>query len=123
MLVVVVGVFTETFNAAGNTDNCIDTDPLCGVGNTESCTPILYVVSPNREVGVPDICPVLGISLERESRDKWRNGPSVDRIDNTKGYIPENITVVSRRANILKKDATIDELRKLADYYERFCNK
>lgn len=76
-----------------------------------------------KDIVIPDICPVLGISLERESRDKWRNGPSVDRIDNTKGYIPENITVVSRRANILKKDATIDELRKLADYYERFCDK
>jgi cupin superfamily acireductone dioxygenase involved in methionine salvage len=49
--------------------------------------------------------------------------PSIDRIDNTRGYIKDNIIIVSRRANILKKDATIDELRKLANYYEHFCHK
>lgn len=75
------------------------------------------------DIVIPDICPVLGISLERESRDRWKTGPSVDRIDNTKGYIPGNITVVSRRANVLKKDATIDELKLLSEYYERFRDK
>jgi hypothetical protein len=75
------------------------------------------------DIIIPDICPVFGIKLERESRDRWKTGPSVDRIDNTKGYIPGNITVVSRRANILKRDATIEELKLLAEYYECFCDK
>lgn len=75
------------------------------------------------DIIIPDICPALGISLERESRDRWYSGPSVDRIDNTKGYIPGNITVVSRRANILKKDATLDELKLLSEYYEHFRHK
>jgi hypothetical protein len=45
----------------------------------------------------------------------------LDRVDNTKGYVKGNVIVVSRRANVLKKDATLNELRQLADYYEHLC--
>ena len=72
------------------------------------------------DINIPDTCPVFGFPLKREERESWMYAPSIDRIDNTKGYIKENIIIVSRRANILKKDATIEELRKLADYYEHF---
>ena len=74
------------------------------------------------DINIPDTCPVFGFPLKREERETWMYAPSIDRIDNTKGYIKENIIIVSRRANILKKDATIEELRKLADYYEHFCD-
>ena len=74
------------------------------------------------DIVIPDTCPVFGFPLKREERESWMYAPSIDRIDNTKGYIKENIIIVSRRANILKKDATIEELRKLADYYEHFCD-
>lgn len=74
------------------------------------------------DINIPDTCPVFGFPLKREERETWMYAPSIDRIDNTKGYIKENIIVVSRRANILKKDATIEELKKLADYYEHFCD-
>lgn len=75
------------------------------------------------DINIPDTCPVFGFPLKREGRETWMYAPSIDRIDNTKGYIKENIIIVSRRANILKKDATLDELRKLANYYEHFCDK
>jgi hypothetical protein len=75
------------------------------------------------DIDIPDTCPVFGFPLKREGRETWMYAPSIDRIDNTKGYIKENIIIVSRRANILKKDATLDELRKLANYYEYLCNK
>lgn len=74
------------------------------------------------DINIPDTCPVFGFPLKREGKETWMYAPSIDRIDNTKGYIKENIIIVSRRANILKKDATLDELRKLADYYEHFCD-
>ena len=74
------------------------------------------------DINIPDTCPVFGFPLKREEKETWMYAPSIDRIDNTKGYIKENIIIVSRRANILKKDATIEELRKLADYYEHFCD-
>jgi len=47
-----------------------------------------------------------------------RDTPSVDRFDNTKGYTRDNIRVISLRANLLKKDATVDEVRKLLVYME-----
>ena len=72
------------------------------------------------DIHIPKICPVLGIPLYRCERENWNNSPSIDRIDNTKGYIKDNVIVVSRRANSLKKDATIEELQKLAKFYAKF---
>lgn len=69
------------------------------------------------DIVIPDFCPVLGIKLETGNRKSHYNAPSIDRIDNTKGYIKENIVVVSTRANLLKKDATINELIMLAKFY------
>ena len=58
---------------------------------------------------------MLGIKLER--LDKRHNGsPSLDRIDNTKGYIKGNVKVISWRANAIKKDATLEELKALVNY-------
>lgn len=71
---------------------------------------------------IPYECPVLGIKLYRCSRDNWKNSPSIDRIDNSKGYIPNNIMVISRRANILKKDATLEELVLIGKFYADFCS-
>ena len=72
------------------------------------------------DIIIPDYCPVLGIKLYREGKDTWMNAPSIDRIDNKKGYTKDNIMVISRRANILKKDATFDELVKIGKFYEHF---
>lgn len=66
----------------------------------------------------PEFCPVLGERLVlsgKHARMNWWS-PSVDRIDNAKGYVKENVAVISNRANVLKKDATPDELRRLAEY-------
>jgi hypothetical protein len=75
------------------------------------------------DIDIPDACPVFGFPLKREGKETWMFAPSIDRVDNSKGYVKHNIIIVSRRANILKKDATLDELRKLTNYYERFCDK
>ena len=45
--------------------------------------------------------------------------PSIDRIDPKKGYVKDNIIVVSMRANRIKSDATVDEIWKVADFYEK----
>ena len=82
------------------------------------------------DIVIPDTCPALGIPLHREDRDTWMNAPSLDRIDNAIGYVPGNVVVVSRRANLLKKDATLEELQAIAKFYtsidkenlhEHFC--
>lgn len=72
------------------------------------------------DIVIPETCPVLGIPLFREDQSTWMNAPSLDRIINTKGYIPSNVIVISRRANILKRDATILEMVKLAEFYSNW---
>ena len=75
------------------------------------------------DIVIPDFCPVLGIKLETGNRKNHYNAPSIDRIDNTKGYIKENIVVVSTRANLLKSDATINELVMVAKFYNELKEK
>jgi len=72
---------------------------------------------------IPDICPVLGIKIHRTKRNNFSNSPSIDRIDNNKGYVPDNIMIVSRRLNILKKDATLKELVRIGEFYADFLSR
>lgn len=68
------------------------------------------------DIVVPEVCPILGISLFREKvrgREKTSNSPSLDRKDPTKGYIKDNVWVISWRANRIKSNATLDELKLL----------
>lgn len=69
-------------------------------------------------------CPILDIVLDYPSLLVRGNAstPSVDRIDNAKGYVPGNVQIISHRANILKNDATLAELQALgrwASEYEK----
>jgi hypothetical protein len=76
------------------------------------------------DIVIPKTCPVLGISLfarigaGRSNRDQVENSPSLDRIDNGKGYIPNNIAVISMRANMIKNNATLAELKAIVAYME-----
>ena len=64
------------------------------------------------DIDLPAHCPVLGIELDYSVVGVriTPNAPSVDRIDNSRGYEPGNVQVISHRANKLKSDATLDEL-------------
>lgn len=63
---------------------------------------------------LPEICPVLGIPLRKGVGSDDPNAYSLDRVDNSKGYIPGNVVVMSRRANVLKRDATPEEIHALS---------
>lgn len=54
-------------------------------------------------------------SFGREVSHVW-NRATLDRWDNSKGYVPGNVFVISWRANKLKADATLDEVLHLARY-------
>jgi len=71
------------------------------------------------DIIVPDVCPVLGIPIQKGSAGFHPNSPSVDRFDSTKGYVSGNVNVISWRANALKRDGTLDEFRKIVAYLER----
>jgi hypothetical protein len=47
------------------------------------------------------------------------SSPTLDKIDNAKGYTKGNIIWVSSRANRIKSDATLDELEKLIEYVKQ----
>jgi len=76
-----------------------------------------YDLAPE-DVTIPEVCPVLGIQLSHHGPSD--NYPSLDRIDNTKGYVKGNVVVVSYLANRLKSNATIDQLRKVASFYAKY---
>ncbi len=65
---------------------------------------------------IPDVCPILGLPL----RKTWGGSgnkdltPSIDRMDNALGYVKGNTMVISKKANRLKSDMTLQEL-------ESFC--
>lgn len=52
------------------------------------------------------------------SKEKSRvnESASLDRFDNTKGYIRSNVKIISNRANELKSDGTLEEFIRLVEY-------
>jgi hypothetical protein len=69
----------------------------------------------------PDFCPIFNTKLNYSGKPNApEEKPSLDRIDNTKGYIPGNIMVISWRANKLKADATLEQLYKAALFWKNY---
>lgn len=58
------------------------------------------------------ICPVLNIPLFWGSSGKSNrnNSPSLDRFDPKGNYTKNNVQIISWRANMLKSDATFEEI-------------
>ena len=77
------------------------------------------------DIIIPDVCPATNIELNMNSGKPgaYKNSPSLDRIDNTKGYIRGNIQVISQCANAMKGAATRDELISFAKWVLRTFDK
>lgn len=78
----------------------------------------------NEDLFLPEYCPILNIKLDYAGKLK-DHSPSVDRIDNSKGYVKGNVIVISYLANAMKNKASFEQLRnfsininKLINYYE-----
>lgn len=63
------------------------------------------------DILIPEFCPLLGTKIVTGSRQVKSNSPTVDRKNSTKGYTPNNIWVISWRANRIKSDSTLEELK------------
>lgn len=66
------------------------------------------------DIPLPNTCKyfgtVLNYGMAYEPNENKDNSASVDRIDNSKGYVPGNIQVISLLANRMKQYATIEQL-------------
>lgn len=73
------------------------------------------------DIIVPEYCPVLNIKLEYNSGRAGgeSNSPSLDRIDNTKGYFKGNVIVISQLANCMKNSASVKELKTFANWINK----
>jgi hypothetical protein len=79
------------------------------------------------DIVVPEFCPLLGIRLEHHT-GRGRiggedNSPSLDRIFPEKGYTKDNTWVISNRANTIKNNASLEELKKLVVNLETKVNE
>ena len=62
-------------------------------------------------------CPIFGVELKRGSKQGPSDyAPSVDRIDNSKGYVKGNVQVLSNLANKMKANATPEQLLQFAEW-------
>ena len=64
---------------------------------------------------VVDYCPLLGIPLIYSADELRSNSATLDRKQPDKGYVEGNVAVLSHRANRLKSDSSIEELKLLLE--------
>lgn len=75
-----------------------------------------FTIKPS-DIIVPNSCPVLGITLSIHDKVPSAESATVDRIEPQKGYVPGNIIVVSMKANLIKNNATADEIIRVGMFY------
>ena len=68
------------------------------------------------DIIIPEICPILGLPLKTTIDGNRDLSPSLDRIDNTKGYVKGNVQVISFKANNMKCTANDEELINFANW-------
>ena len=66
------------------------------------------------DIIIPEKCPLLGVKIVR---------PSLDRIKPHLGYVKGNIWVVSRRANVMKNDSSLNEMIILVENWKKAATK
>ena len=70
-----------------------------------------------KDLIVPEFCPLLGIKIDPLAKDRTTS-PSLDRINSSLGYVPENVWVISSRANTLKNNGTKEEFRLILENWK-----
>lgn len=66
------------------------------------------------DVMIPELCPISGEPMI----PRTPHAPSIDRLNNSEGYIKGNVAIISKRMNAIKGAATLSELKKLVAYME-----
>lgn len=64
----------------------------------------------DEDIIIPEVCPLLNVPFILGEKDNYEYTPTIDRIDNSKGYIKGNVWVITKKANSMKNSATSQEL-------------
>lgn len=68
------------------------------------------------DIVIPEFCPILQIQLKVGNGKIVDTSPSLDRIDNSLGYVKDNIQVISNLANRMKNSASTELLINFAKW-------
>ena len=66
------------------------------------------------DIIIPQICPVFKVPLQKNTPF----APSLDRFIPELGYVPGNVHVISRKANTIKSNATLTEMKMLLEWMQ-----
>ncbi len=85
----------------------------------------IFVLTPKGDVkDLPELtgsCPVLGMKYNKGSLKDKNASPSIDRKNTNLPYLKkykDNLVFISHRANRIKSDASVEEIRKVLEYVE-----
>jgi hypothetical protein len=76
------------------------------------------------DIVLPQYCPVLEIKLVSHIGERsgfFADSPSLDRIDNSEGYVKGNVMVISAKANLIKNCGTPEDIERVATYVKTYC--
>ena len=73
------------------------------------------------DITIPEVCPLLGIKLESQIGKGYAkdNSPTLDRLYPNEGYIKGNVWIISMKANRIKNDATLEEIKTLVENWSK----
>jgi len=73
------------------------------------------------DIIIPKKCPLLGIKIKNNGlKNNRASSFSIDRIKPSLGYIKGNVRVISFRANMIKNNATPEELKTIASNIDKY---
>lgn len=71
------------------------------------------------DIIIPELCPILGVPFITGTKGNYDFTPTIDRIDNSKGYTKDNIQIISNKANSMKNSADFEMLKNFAQYINK----
>jgi hypothetical protein len=75
------------------------------------------------DIVIPKRCPALGCLMTPGTHQRHEQSPTLDKIIPSLGYVKGNIQVICHRANWLKGNASLKELKLLVHYVTRVTKK
>lgn len=72
------------------------------------------------DIIIPKKCPILNVNFKIGTKGDYKYSPSLDRIDNLKGYTKDNIQIISSLANTMKNCASKSELITFSKYMIKY---